>query len=488
MLHQFLKLEWKSFLRSPAFRANIVLKIVLGLVLLFYTILILFLGGLAFKLLKEESLEPLATTNKYLIYWWAGDLVIRYFLQKTPLLWVKPLLTQNIKKSAITHYLLGKSMFSFFNLYPLFFFIPFAISLYRNGYSALGVSCWLLALMALALINNFINLLINNKTSWLIALAVLLLTAGGLHYFSFFDITEYTQVFFQALYRYFWMAPIFMGLLWYLYRLNYGYFHQALYLDDLVQKKEETVYLKEYTWLNRFGLMGIFLKNDLRLLFRNKRARTTLWMSLMFLAYGLLFFGNPVYKDSRTFLIFASLFIPGGFLFAFGGFVPSWDSSYYPLMMSQNIRYRDYLASKWWLMVFATLAAMLLSAPYLFMGAKYYYAILAGGAYNIGVNAYIVLLGGAYTKTPIDLESAKKIFGDKKAFNLKTLLLTIPQIIVPIFIFYLFAFLFDEGIGFLALSLTGLLGLLLRNTMFSIIEKAYKEEKYDTLRAYKKKG
>ena len=38
----------------------------------------------------------------------------------------------------------------------------------------------------------------------------------------------------------------------------------------------------------------------------------------------------------------------------FGQFVPSWDSAYYKLLMSQNITYKDYLASKWWLVVIAT--------------------------------------------------------------------------------------------------------------------------------------
>jgi hypothetical protein len=37
------------------------------------------------------------------------------------------------------------------------------------------------------------------------------------------------------------------------------------------------------------------------------------------------------------------------------------------------------------------------------------------GGYNIGVNSQLVLLGGAYTKTPIDLGSGKGAFGDKKS-------------------------------------------------------------------------
>ena len=109
------------------------------------------------------------------------------------------------------------------------------------------------------------------------------------------------------------------------------------------------------------------------------------------------------------------------------GFVPSWDSAYYPLMMSQNIQYKDYLSSKWWLIVIATVASTILSSFYLYFGWEAYALVLVGAVYNIGINSYLVLLGGAYIKTPIDLASSKQAFGDKKAFNMKTMLLSLPK-------------------------------------------------------------
>lgn len=330
--------------------------------------------------------------------------------------------------------------------------------------------------------------MVNNKDGVFIGLAVLVLGLGGLQYLHYLDITVYTQAIFHSFYNLYWPTIIALLALLLMYRLNFNYFHRSLYLDDLVQKKSKAASGRKYTWLNRFGLMGTFLKNDLRLIFRNKRSRNTIWMSFFFLFYGFLIFTNQAYKNSDTWLIFAGIFIPGGFLFTFGGFVPSWDSAYYPLMMSQNIKYKEYLASKWWLMVVVTLVSMLLCAFYLFLGIRFYLAILAGGLYNIGVNAHIVLLSGAYVKTPIDLSSGKKAFGDKKAFNVKTLFLTIPKILLPILIFYAFYLTFNEQIGFIAVAVAGILGLFFRNKVFEWIEKIYKKEKYDTLAAYKQKG
>ncbi len=183
--------------------------------------------------------------------------------------------------------------------------------------------------------------------------------------------------------------------------------------------------------------------------------------------------------------MFAGIFVSGGFLFSFGQFVPSWDSSYYPLMMSQNIQYREYISSKWYLIVFATIITTLLSSFYLYFGWQAYMAIVVGAIYNIGVNSYLVLWGGAYIKTPIDLTSNKKAFGDKQAFNIKTMLLTIPKLVLPLIVFAAAYYLISPLAGYLAVALSGILGYVFKEQVFKLIEKIYKKEKYKTLLAYK---
>lgn len=484
----FIKLEWKAFIRAASFKANLVIKIILGIGAVFYSILILLLGVSAYYALKEEGLEPLRTVNQYLIFWWVFDLMFRYFLQKTPVMWIRPLLAQPVPKKKITHYLLRKSAFSFFNIYPAFFFLPFSITLLVNGYSFVNVLFWHLAIVSISYFNNYLNLAVNNK-DWAFAVVLSFLgLLGGMYYFHFIDLMVYSKFIFHTFYAFpFSVLLVFIPLIL-IYWYNYNYFLKSLYLDDAIQIQSKSVKVSDYSWLNRFGLMGTFLKNDVRMILRNKRSRNTLWISLFFLFYGLLILTNDMYKDSLAWLVVVGVFVSGGFLFTFGGFVPSWDSSYYPFMMSQNIRYKEYLASKWWLIVVATLISMLLSVFYVFLDPRYYLAILAGGIYNIGVNAYIVLLSGAFVKTPIDLSTGHKPFGDKKAFNIKTLLLTIPKILLPVVIFYLFNYLWGINAGFLAIILSGVFGLIFRNHVFRLIEKIYKIEKYDTIQAYKQKG
>ena len=209
----------------------------------------------------------------------------------------------------------------------------------------------------------------------------------------------------------------------------------------------------------------------------------------MFLFYGFLFFTNGIEAYNNPIMhIFAGIFVSGGFLITFGQFVPSWDSAYYQLMMTQNIPYKGYLSSKWWLMVIATIVTTLVASFYLYFGWQTYLTIVVGGIYNIGVNSQLVRLGGAYTKTPIDLSSGKGAFGDKKAFNFKTMLISIPQLVLPVLLYWLGSTVGDATIGLALVAAVGVLGLALKGKVFTQIEKIYKSEKYATIAAYKQKG
>jgi hypothetical protein len=358
-----------------------------------------------------------------------------------------------------------------------------------NDYPVLNVILWHFGIMALFYFNNFINVLINNKDSVFYSVLAIVAGFGLAHYYQLFDITLYTKLFFQGMYSTFFvfLIPIFLVVATYYFAFNY--FKSNLNLDEGLATKSDIAKTENYTFLNQFGTLGTFLKNDIRLLRRNKRSKTTLIMSFLFIFYGLLFFTNSIeaYR-SPMFQIFAGIFVSGGFLFTFGQFVPSWDSAYYQLMMSQNIQYREYISSKWWLMVIGTIISTILASFYLFFGLHTYLLIVVGAIFNIGVNSHLVMLGGAFVKTPIDLTTGKGAFGDKQAFNVKTMLIAIPKMVLPMVVYALGYYLFSPNIGLLFVALAGILGFAFRNYVFKQIEKIYKREKYATIAAYKQKG
>ncbi|MEZ0007396.1 hypothetical protein ABH942_002777 [Flavobacterium sp. 28YEA47A] len=483
-------LEWKAFLRSASFKSNLALKIVMIFVAIYFTVIFLSFGIFAFFIIKEEmDLDPLITVNRFLIYYFLFDMMMRLFLQKIPVMNIRSLLTLPIKKSTIVNFALGKTMLSFFNIVHCFFFVPFSIVLIIQGYDVTSVILWHIGMLAMVYANNFFNILLNNKDYLFIIFIGLVLGLGAMQYYGLFDITDYTSIFYQGLFdtKYLFLVPVVVFIA--LYGITYNYFKKNLHLDTGLSSKHSVAKTEEFTWLDQFGTIGTFLKNDIRLIKRNKRSKTTIFMSVLFLFYGLLFFASGIESyDNPMMHMFAGIFVTGGFLFTFGQFVPSWDSAYYPLMMTQNVPYKGYLNSKWWLIVIATAVSTVIASFYLYFGLEKYLIIVVGAVYNIGVNSHLVLLGGAYTKTPVDLNSSKGAFGDKKAFNVKTMLISLPKLLLPMIIYGLGYYLINPMTGLALVALTGVLGFALRNKVFTWIEKVYKTEKYKTLDAYKQKG
>jgi hypothetical protein len=489
MIAKFIYLEWKSFTRSASFATSLAMKILIGFLVLYFTLVFLVLGVGAFYILKKMKLDPLVTINQFLVYYFLIDLIFRLLLQAIPVMNIRPLLALPFKRPTIVHFSLGKTALSFFNIIHAFFFLPFCAVLLYEGYDPISIILWGTAMFSLVFCNNFLNVLLNNNDKLLGIFVTVVLVLAGCHYYKLFDITNYTLPFFNALFHTKWVFSIPVIVLMGLYYWTFKYLKGDLYLDAGLSVKNDIAKTENLTWLNQFGTLGTFLKNDIKLIKRNKRSKTTIGMSVMFLFYGLLFFSGGVEAYDKPIMhIFAGIFVSGGFLFTFGQFVPSWDSSYYQLMMTQNIPYKMYLSSKWWLVVIATVASTILASFYLYFGWQVYLTIVAGAIYNIGVNSHLVLLGGAYTKTPIDLSTSKGAFGDKKSMNVNTMLLTLPKLLLPVALYWLGSYIMNPKLGLAFVALAGIIGFMCRNIVFSLIEKIYMKEKYKTIEAYKQKG
>ena len=488
MLQQLLYLQWKSFTRGAGFATGLAQKILMGFAWIYFAAIFASLAFAAFWVVQDDlGKDPLPFVSGYLLYGFVFWIVARYFLQKMPIVHIQPLLILPVSKKRIVRFGLLKTTVSFFNLSNLFFFVPFGVILIQQEYNWPGVVGWWISIGSIILMTNFLNIMLNSVDRILVLFAVLLIGVYALQYFEIFDLTAWTAPIFMAAYHQPLFCIIPLVLLGLIYQWSVTHFKDKLMLDGgTIQPKAETHRAADLSWLDRFGRTAIFLRNDIRLIIRNKRARMSVWMGVGFLFYGLIFMSD-IYSGSAM-TVFAGIFVSGGFLFGFGQYVPSWDSSYYPLMMSQNIAYKEYLASKWWLVVVGTLIGMVLSSFYVFFGWEMYLAILAGGIYNLGINAYLVLLSGGYTRTPIDLTTNNKAFGDKRSFNIKTLLLSIPKFVVPMFVYYVGVLIQSKSFGLILVALVGVLGFAFRNLVFGWIEKIYQEEKHKTLEAYKQKN
>jgi hypothetical protein len=173
----------------------------------------------------------------------------------------------------------------------------------------------------------------------------------------------------------------------------------------------------------------------------------------------------------------------GIFMLNFGQFVPSWDSGYYGMMMSQNIPFRKYLDSKVGLMSFSVVVLALLTTPYAYFGWNVLGANLACAVYNLGINIPVLMFAGSFNKKRIDLE--KSPFMNYQGTGASQWIVGLPLFLIPGLLFYGFSEIFNAEIGVIAIAAIGFIGLIFRNFIMDTITKGYQTRKYATLNGFK---
>ncbi|GAA3588213.1 DUF5687 family protein [Flavivirga amylovorans] len=488
MFKHFINLEWKSAFRDPNIGKSIGVKIFMGFLGL--CLLLMFLGtGLSLypalnKLFPDA--DPLLVVNNFIFYWILGDLMFRFFFQKLPVMSVMPLLTLPIKRHKIVNYVLGKSTLSFFNFLPLFIIIPFGITLIYKDYPVNSVLAWMLALIIYTQINNFLNFIIESFSSKTdLAFLPLTITSGVLYTLEYFGIISFSNILsnaFNAIYKNPILICVLIAILIVVYYINFRILRKKLFLDASLKNKVIEVNTSNLEWTKNFGDIAPFMQLDLKLIWRNKRSKSTVWMLLLGLCYGLFFYPQPTYIDKPWFFIFIGIFSTGIFLMNFGQFIPAWDSSYYKMLMSQNIKYERYLESKFMLMAMSVVIMFVLGVPYVYFGWKILLAHFAAAIYNIGVNTHVIMYGGSFNRKKINLDQ-------KAAFNYQGTgavqwLIGIPLMIIPAVIFGIFYAIFSFEIGCLVMGLIGVIGIIFHQKLMLFITKKYLESKYKMIDAF----
>ena len=488
MIKYFLSLEWKSFFRSASFGKSLALKILMAFFALYFLVMFLIMGIALFPALKKmfPNEDPFLMVNGFLFHWILADLLIRFFFQKLPVMSVKPSLMLPIGKHKIVHYVLGKSALSFFNFLPLFAIVPFGVMLLINDYNTAMVISWMVILLIITVIINFLNFIVESLSAETeLSFLPILSFAGLLFALNYFNVVSFSEIISKAILNIAdnpGLIVIPFAILLVLYYYNFRLLKSKLYIDNSLKAKTQEAKTSDLAWTRRFGDVAPFMQLDLKLLWRNKRPKSAIFILIIGLLYGLFFYPNPAYQDMVFLYGFVGIFVTGIFLINFGQFIPAWDSGYYKMLMSQNIKYQQYLKSKFMLMALSVVILFVLSIPYVYFGWKILLAHFAAAIYNIGVNTHVILYAGSFNRKKIDLNQ-------RAAFNYQGTgavqwLVGIPLMLFPIAIFSIFHFLINFEAGITALIVCGLTGIVFHQKLMTFITAKYLTSKYKMIDAF----
>lgn len=488
MIKKFISLEWKQFFRSSYWQKSVALNILLGFFAVYMMLSFMAMGVGIYPILKKQFPEsdPFDIVNGVIFYWLIADLLMRFFFQKLPVLNIKPMLILPLKRSKILHYVLRKSGIAFFNFLPFFAIIPFGVVLIGNDYDVSKVVTWMVMMLLFTYIINYLNFIIESKSAETeLSFLPIILVSSALIGLNYFEVVSFSGLLFSFINTVI-ANPIYLlillGILLLLYYANYNSLKKKLYVDGSVKAKTKEAKTSNLEWTKNFGAIAPFLQLDLKLLWRNKRPRSSIFILAIGLLYGLFFYPNPVYKEMEWLYIFVGIFITGIFMISFGQFIPAWDSGYYKLLMSQNIKYKEYLNSKYSLMFAVSIIMFILSIPYVYFGWKIIVIHFAALIYNLGVNSYLLLFAGSFNRKKIDLTQ-------RAAFNYQGTgavqwIVGFPLLFIPVGIFAIpYAFIGFEA-GVITLVVMGVIGIVLHQRIMKIITSRYLKSKHAMISAF----
>ena len=140
MFKMMFSLQWKEFNRGKAVGGKLVAKIFKWIGIIYVAFMTFLMGIIASAYggplaefpLEEVTTAPFLYVNKQLIYVFVYLIVLRYFVQSLPVVNIKALLLTPVLKTQIVRFSLLKTVLTYFNILPLFFFNPFFIFISKH--------------------------------------------------------------------------------------------------------------------------------------------------------------------------------------------------------------------------------------------------------------------------------------------------------------------------------------------------------------------
>jgi hypothetical protein len=352
MLSVFLSHQRKSFWRSRNKKGSIAAEVIMGLMMLYFLLIAVGLGfGMSIFLTQVfPNQDVINSFNGLILYYFAFDLVMRIQLQELPTLSVIPYLHIRIPKSKIIKFLNVKALFSAFNLWPFFLFLPFCFIEIAPAFGALVVVMYMVAIFSLTLFNNYLALYIKRKSISNVAYTgvglAIIATFAALEYFKVISIMAASDFVFTNITTAPYLALVFSALALAIFMLNSNFLKRNLYAEELsaaTEKKAST----DYAFLNRFGKVGELAALELKLILRHKRSRSTVFLGFFFLFYGFLFYKEePLSRDSFGMMMFGAVFMTGVSILIYGQFIYAWQSAHFDGLLSNKINFKDYIKAK----------------------------------------------------------------------------------------------------------------------------------------------
>jgi hypothetical protein len=491
MILTLLSHQWKAFWRSRSAGKNLAAQLLMGFIIL-YLLACAIVLGFSFRHLLPKFFPGQDVTSVFcglILYYFMADILSRFLVQELPVLSVQPYLAQNIRRRQLVRFLNVRSVFHFLNLLPVFIFFPFIITVIGPAYGPLATSCFVISILAAIFFNHFLVLYVKRKTIinswWLVGFLGAVGILVALDHFHIFSFTALSTALFTTLLKYPILSLGFVALAICSFVNNSLFLRHNLYFEEMSRRGRQRN-SAEYAWLEQLGLTGELIGLNLRLMLRNKRAKSVVLFSFIILLYGFIFYKPEFLRSAHTpFILFGALFITGVFIMNYGQFLFAWHSGYFDGLMSLPVSIPTFIRAQFLMFIAVSTFSFVITSLYGLISWKIIPFQFAAYLYNIGINSVVVVYSATRNYKAIDLSKSASF--NYQGTGMAQWLNVLAFVLFPTGLYVGLSYLFNLWVGVATIGALGLISLLLQNWWIGILTGQLQLRKHLILSGFRQK-
>ena len=394
-----------SYKRSPVFEQNKWAKALIYFGGAFFSLYLIIYGALIALTADGEAGRMISVMPIILMI----DFLLRFIVQTTPGMMVKPYILQPISRYTAIECFLISSHLSGYNFLWLAMFIPYSIIILFAGAGFWPVMAELTASLLLIMLNSqiylFFRTLINRIVVWFVA-------AIGFYLLPFIPwLLEFNKNAFGKLLdtyaelgRGWFLIPGILLILVCLFFVNRHF--QFKYVYEEISKKGEGAlkHVSQFAFFNRFGLIGEYLKIELKSNIRNKTMRTRCMMSLsLIIVFSMLVAYTPIY-DNVYMQNFWCLYCFAIYSVTSLIKIMGQEGNYIDLLMMHRENIIQLLKAKFWFYTAILLVPFVVMLPAVFTGKFTILMLLAYMSLTAGLLHFTIFQLAVYNKQTLPLQ------------------------------------------------------------------------------------
>ena len=441
LLRKNIKLSEK---RSPIFEQNKWAKVLVYFLSALFIIYLIMYGTIIGSAADGEPGTMIAA----MIIILPIDFLLRFIFQSTPAMMAKPYILMPISRYSVIECFLMSSHFSGYNFLWLGMFIPYSIILFFSG--GFWATIYVLILSMLLIILNsqiylFFRTLVNRSPLWIIP-AVLFYALPYSPLLFIRPVHKGIEKIIDALIEAgtaWWMLPLILLVIVGVFFVNRHF--QFKYVYEEISKKTEKALKKvsQFRFFNRFGLVGEYLKIELKSNIRNRTMKSRCILSLVMVAFFSALIAYTSIYDNMLMKNFWLLYCFALYSMTSLIKIMGQEGNYIDLLMTQRENILALLKAKFWFYCCVLIVPFVILLPAVFTGKFTILMLLAYMFLVGGCMHFIIFQLAVYNKQTLPLQlkmTGKGNYENGIQIGIEMAILFVPGIVL--------------GLGYLTVGLT----------------------------------